>query len=72
MKDADVDYVMYKLNSTCTSQILRKKEFERTGDMEGLLVFGGVDYNVGQGRRCYLVWLLRLSSEVGKDASYEY
>lgn len=53
IKDTDIDYVMYKLSSTCISCIIKEKEFEAVHEDEGILTFGGVDYSLnlrGSGR----------------------
>lgn len=46
IKNTDVSYVMYKLNSTCISRIIKDKEFEVVGENEGILTFGGVNYDL--------------------------
>jgi len=48
IKDTDIEYMMYKLSSTCFSEIITGKTFERTGENEGLLTFGGVRYDIGR------------------------
>lgn len=40
IKDTDVSYVMYKLNSTCISRIIKEKKFEVVGEMKGFLHLG--------------------------------
>lgn len=47
IKDTDVNYVMYKLNSTCISRIIKEKKFEVVSENEGILTFGGVNYDLG-------------------------
>lgn len=42
IKNTDVSYVMYKLNSTCISRIIEDKKFEVISENEGILTFGGV------------------------------
>ena len=46
IKDTDVSYVMYKLNSTCISRIIKEKKFEVVKENEGILTFGGVNYSL--------------------------
>lgn len=46
IKDTDISYVMYKLNSTCISRIIKEKKFEVVGENEGILTFGGVNYSL--------------------------
>lgn len=46
IKDTDVSYVMYKLNSTCISKIIKDKSFEVVNENEGILTFGGVEYSL--------------------------
>lgn len=46
IKNTDISYVMYKLNSTCISRIIKDKEFEVVGENEGILTFGGVNYDL--------------------------
>lgn len=46
IKDTDVNYVMYKLNSTCISRNIKEKKFDVVNDSEGILTFGGVNYNL--------------------------
>lgn len=48
IKDTDVSYVMYKLNSTCISRIIKEKKFEVVGENEGILTFGGVNYSLNR------------------------
>lgn len=48
IKDTDVSYVMYKLNSTCFSRIIKEKKFEVVGENEGILTFGGVNYSLNR------------------------
>ena len=43
IKDTDVSYVMYKLNSTCISRIIEDKKFEVVNEKEGILTFGGIN-----------------------------
>lgn len=44
--DASVNYVMYKLSSTCISRNIKEKKFEVVNDNEGILTFGGVNYSL--------------------------
>lgn len=46
IRDTDISYVMYKLNSTCISRIIKDKKFEILGENEGILTFGGVNYSL--------------------------
>ena len=46
IKDTDVSYIMYKLNSTIISQNIKEKEFEVVNENEGILTFGGVNYSL--------------------------
>lgn len=46
IKDTDISYVMYKLNSTCISRIIKEKKFEVVGENEGILTFGGINYSL--------------------------
>lgn len=46
IKNTDVNYVMYKLNSTCISRIIKDKEFTVISEREGILTFGGVNYSL--------------------------
>lgn len=46
IKDTDVNYIMYKLNSTIISQNIKEKEFEVVNENEGILTFGGVNYSL--------------------------
>ncbi len=46
IKDTDVNYVMYKLNSTCISRNIKEKKFDAVNDSEGILTFGGINYNL--------------------------
>lgn len=46
IKDTDVSYVMYKLNSTCISKVIKDKEFKTVGEGEGILKFGGINYSL--------------------------
>lgn len=46
IKDTDVSYVMYKLNSTCISKVIKDKEFQTVGEGEGILKFGGINYSL--------------------------
>lgn len=41
IKDTDVSYVMYKLNSTCISKVIKDKEFQtvRAGAESGISPF---------------------------------
>lgn len=46
IKNTDVNYVMYKLNSTCISRIIEDKKFEVISENEGILTFGAVNYDL--------------------------
>ena len=46
IKNTSVNYVMYKLNSTCISRNIKEKKFEAVNDNEGILTFGGVKYSL--------------------------
>ena len=46
VKDTDISYIMYKLNSTCISRNIKEKKFEVVNDNEGILTFGGVNYSL--------------------------
>ena len=46
VKNTDISYVMYKLGSTCMSKYIKEKTFEKKSDHEGILTFGGVNYNM--------------------------
>lgn len=46
IKDTDVSYIMYKLNSTCISKNIKDKEFETVNEKEGILTFGGINYSL--------------------------
>lgn len=46
IKDTDISYVMYKLNSTCISRIIKEKTFEIIKENEGILTFGGINYSL--------------------------
>lgn len=46
IKNTDVNYVMYKLNSTCISRIIKDKEFKVISENEGVLKFGGINYDL--------------------------
>lgn len=46
IKDTDVSYIMYKLNSTCVSKNIKEKEFEVLNENEGIITFGGVNYSL--------------------------
>lgn len=47
VKDVDVPYVMYKLQSTCMSKYIKSKDCKLLSENECLLRFGGVNYNIG-------------------------
>ena len=46
IKDTNVNYVMYKLSSTCISKIIKEKAFETVSEKEGILTFGGIGYSL--------------------------
>lgn len=48
IKGTDVSYVIYKLNSTCISRIIKEKDFEVVSENEGILTFGGVSYSLNK------------------------
>lgn len=50
IKDTDVNYVMYKLSSVGSSNMIKWHFFTKENDNEGLLKFGGMAY----GLRSYL------------------
>ena len=47
IKNTDIEYVMYKLSSTCMSKVIKEKKFEQIASNVGLLTFGGATYNLG-------------------------
>jgi len=48
IKNTDIEYLMYKLSSTCMSQCVKGKTFEQISANTGLLTFDGVAYDIGK------------------------
>lgn len=44
--NADVKYVMYKLGCTSYSKYIKETSFEKISESEGIITFGGVNYNI--------------------------